>query len=264
MSTASDAIKYMRDMAVLANTDAGSRIYVSVAPQSVSYPLVVMKVISMAPSPTQDSGSAVDTFRIQVDSYAKQSRTISDDSAFDTAHGLADTLRSTWSRNGSTFGDYDHLIDSIQEEDHREDFNTELETYRVSYDYMVRVNTTANAMTLLASGTYTPTLSNQNDITTLTITEAQYMRVGSTVTVSGSFTARVAFTESAGTFEMTLPIASNIGNQEDLAGVCSGAQNTPTSGRILGVPSTNTAYVSFIGDNGVDVIYSYTFTYQVI
>lgn len=114
------------------------------------------------------------------------------------------------------------------------------------------------------SGVYTPTLSNQNDLVTLTIAQAQYMRVGSTVTVSGSFTAQVAFDESASTFEMTIPIASNIGAAEDLAGVCSGNQNTPTSGRVFGVPTTDTAIVSFLGLAGVDVIYSYTFTYQII
>ena len=114
------------------------------------------------------------------------------------------------------------------------------------------------------SGVYTPTLSNQNDIVTLTIAQAQYMRVGSTVTVSGSFTAQVAFDESASTFEMTIPIASNIGAAEDLAGVCSGNQNIPTSGRVFGLPTTDTAIVSFLGLAGVDVIYSYTFTYQII
>ena len=262
MSTASDAIKYMRDMAVLANTDAGSRIYVSVAPQSSDYPLVVMKVISMAPSPTQDSGSAVDTFRIQVDSYAKQSRTISDDSAFDTAHGLADTLRSTWSRNGSTFGDYDHLIDSIQEEDHREDFNTELETYRVSYDYMVRVNTTANAMTLLAAGTYTPTLSNLTNVDDATAYECQYMRVGSTVTVSGMFNASCTEFSGGSHMLMTLPIASNFAAFEDLAGTFT--TQLGGYGSILANGISNKAQLYFVDGLSSAADYSFTFTYQVI
>ncbi len=257
MSTASDAIKYMRDMAVLANTDAGSRIYVSVAPQSVSYPLVVMNVISMAPSPTQDSGSAVDTFRIQVDSYAKQSRTISDDSAYDTAHELADTLRSTWSRNGSTFGDYDHLIDSIQEEDHREDFNSELDLYRVSIDYMVRVKTSANSMTLLASGTYSPIVTNPTNISTQNVGECQYMRVGNTVTVSGICGGYID-SPGFGTFEASLPIASNIGAFEDVAGVCASASGT---GYINGVIANNTAMFYL---PATDDYYSFTFTYQII
>ncbi len=143
MSTASDAIKFMRDTAILTNTDAASRIYVSGAPQSATYPLVVVKVISMAPSPTQDRGSEVDTFRIQVDTYAKQSNDISDISAFEQAHDVASALRTTWSRSASGPGDYDHGIDSIQEEDQREDFNSELSLYRVSNDYMVRVVPTA-------------------------------------------------------------------------------------------------------------------------
>ena len=119
-------------------------------------------------------------------------------------------------------------------------------------------------MAITASGTYTPVLSEQTDLISLTIAQAQYMRVGSTVTVSGSFTARVFDALFASTFEMTLPIASNIGAAEDLAGVCSGNQNTPTSGRVFGVPTTDTAIVSFLGLAGVDVIYSYTFTYQII
>lgn len=117
---------------------------------------------------------------------------------------------------------------------------------------------------VLASGTYTPVASNLTDLVNLTMYQAQYMRVGSIVTVSGAFEAEVFDQLFKSTFDITLPIASNLASSEDLAGVCSGSQNIPTSGRILGNGGSSTASVSILGETGVDITYAYTFTYQII
>lgn len=135
-NTASDAIKYLRDRGILADTEAGERIYLSQAPPSAEMPYVVMEIISNLEAPTQDDGSAVDTFRIQVDVYAKNTSIAS---GFETAAGIEYALRVNWSRTASQEGDYDNGIQSVQESGYRTAFYTDLDAQLVSRDYMVRV-----------------------------------------------------------------------------------------------------------------------------
>ena len=74
--------------------------------------------------------------------------------------------------------------------------------------------------TATPSGTYTPTVSAAaNTDSTPTVTVCQYIRVGSTVHVSGSFTADPTLAATSTSFEMTLPVASDIGATKDLSGV---------------------------------------------
>lgn len=128
--TALAAILFLRSTAITADTDLGERIYMSVAPQSAAFPYAVMEIVSRVESPTQDSGSAVDTYRIQVDVYAKAG---SGTSGFETASTIAHDLRVAWSREA---GD---SVDSIQESNYFSDFIPDLNVNRVSNDYMIRV-----------------------------------------------------------------------------------------------------------------------------
>ncbi len=133
--TALDAIEYLRDKIVAANTDAGSSVYVGTAPQGTRPPYVVMEIISRTEALTQDSGSAVDTYRVQIDVWAKNT---SSESGFKTCHDIADAVRTAISRvtDVSTYG---HDIDGVQEVNHFTDFVPEIELYRVSNDYLIRV-----------------------------------------------------------------------------------------------------------------------------
>lgn len=182
-NTAVDAIKYLRDTAILTATDAGSRIYMSVAPQNTTYPAVTLEIISRTESPTQQLGSTVDTYRIQVDTYAKNDG--AGRSGFETAHDVANALRSTWSRTSSAAGDYDTGIDSVQEVGHFTDFVPELELYRVSNDYMVRV--IGNGNTEVTNGVIT-IRSNVIYRTKITLTYADFATAALTNTINLGFT----------------------------------------------------------------------------
>lgn len=72
----------------------------------------------------------------------------------------------------------------------------------------------------LASGTYTPTLTNVTNISASTAYVCQYIRVGSVVTVSGKVDIDAT---AAGAVElgMSLPIASNFAAEENCGGVAS-------------------------------------------
>lgn len=135
MSRAADAIQFIRDLIITADTDAGSRVYLTTAPQSATYPLIVLDFVSGAFTPTQEDGSVLDTYRIQIDCLAEPS---SSASAFVTAMELANEVRRAISRQEDT-ENYTNTIDSIQEDAFRTAQFTEPDIYLVSFDYMVRV-----------------------------------------------------------------------------------------------------------------------------
>lgn len=134
MSTALDCIEYMIDTAIAGGTDIGSRIYLKQAPQPAVFPLAVLDIISRVESPTQDSGSAVDTYRVQVDILTKNGST----SGFKQADDIASDLRLIWSRvtDGTT---YTNHINGVQEEGYRTDFDSQLGVFTISSDYLIRV-----------------------------------------------------------------------------------------------------------------------------
>lgn len=116
----------------------------------------------------------------------------------------------------------------------------------------------------LAAGTYTPTSSAAANLAANpTMTEAQYLRVGNTVTVSGRFTADPT-AAGAASFELTLPVASNIGAAEDAAGVAFSGSIAGQGAEITGSVANNTAIVSWVAVDITSQLWSYTFSYQVI
>ena len=119
-------------------------------------------------------------------------------------------------------------------------------------------------MPITSSGTYTPVPTNQSNITSLAFYEAQYMRVGSTVTVSGVFISAITSSVSKGMFEIPLPITSDIGAPEDLAGVCATANDATHVGTITGWPPNATAIFEFSGQEPNSYRYAFQFTYQII
>lgn len=117
----------------------------------------------------------------------------------------------------------------------------------------------------LAHGVYTPTRSAEANLdSNVTMSEAQYMRVGNTVTVSGRFTADPTLTATSTSFEFTLPIASNIGAVEDAAGVAFCGSIAGQGAAIFGVVANDTAKVQWVATDVTSQTWSYTFTYQVI
>lgn len=117
----------------------------------------------------------------------------------------------------------------------------------------------------LAAGTYTPTRSAEANMdANVTMTEAQYMRVGNTVTVSGRFTADPTLTATATSFEITLPVASNLGAAEDVAGTAFCGTIAGMGAMVFGVAANDTAKIQWVSSDVTSQTWSYTFTYQVI
>lgn len=115
-----------------------------------------------------------------------------------------------------------------------------------------------------ASGVYTPTASGAINLdASPTMTQAQYLQVGDVVTVSGLFTADPT---AAGTarFDITLPVASNLGAAEDLAGVAFGGGVAGLGAQVVGAAAGNAARFLWVAVDLTSQQFSYTFTYRVI
>lgn len=120
-------------------------------------------------------------------------------------------------------------------------------------------------VTNLASGTYTPTRSVEANMdANVTMSEAQYMRVGNTVTVSGQFTADPTLTATTTSFEITLPVASNIGAVEDVSGTANCGNIVSMGGAITGVVANDTAKIFWEASDITSQIWSYVMVYQII
>lgn len=116
-----------------------------------------------------------------------------------------------------------------------------------------------------ASGVYTPTRSAEVNLdSNVTMSEAQYMRVGNTVTVSGRFTADPTAPATPTSFEFTLPVASNIGATEDVAGVAFCGAIAGQGAAISGSVANDTAVVSWIAGDVTSQGWSFVFSFQLI
>lgn len=120
------------------------------------------------------------------------------------------------------------------------------------------------AQTTVTSGTYTPTLSSSSNISSPTVQQFVYSRSDSVVTVSGAITFTVTANTTSTSFQLTLPIASNLTGNYDLNGVGSCNSSTATmhsSGYVQSSPSTDTALINFISNGtGFSIMYI-TFQY---
>lgn len=117
----------------------------------------------------------------------------------------------------------------------------------------------------LASGVYTPTRSAEANLdSNVTFSQAQYLMVGSVVTVSGRFTADPTLTATTTSFEGTLPIASNVGAAEDVAGTAFCGNIVSQGAEIIGVAANDTFKVQWKAGDITSQTWSYSFTYRII
>lgn len=114
------------------------------------------------------------------------------------------------------------------------------------------------------SGIYSPSFTSVANLDTITGSNAQYMRVGNVVTVSGTFTADPTVTLTQTTFGMSLPVASNFGNSFELAGVAACGNIASQSAEVDADPTNDRANVTWVASDTTSQNWSYTYTYQII
>ena len=122
--------------------------------------------------------------------------------------------------------------------------------------------TVATALTL-AAGTYTPTFTNVANLDASTASQAQYLRVGNTVTVSGVLEVDPTAATTTTQLGISLPVASNFGGSEDCGG-CAAANSILEAGAIYADAANDRAQLDFISQATSNHAMAFTFTYQVI
>lgn len=149
--------------------------------------------------------------------------------------------------------------------DHNQLSNLQGGTLGEYYHLTAAQHTNLTGVGTLASGTYTPTLTNVTNVDSSIPSPAQWMRVGNTVTVSG----RVDIDPTVGAttltrVDMSLPVASNFTAATNLGGA-GGTLQVPITTALLSADVTNDRAIFQFYSNGTSSIAClYTYTYTVI
>lgn len=119
-------------------------------------------------------------------------------------------------------------------------------------------------ITDIAMGTYSPTRSAEANLdANVTFASVKYLRIGSMVHVAGRFTADPT-APGAASFEMTLPVASELGAAGDVSGVAFCGAIAAQGAEIIGVAANDTAKVQWIAGDITSQTWSFHFMYRII
>lgn len=115
-----------------------------------------------------------------------------------------------------------------------------------------------------AAGTYTPTVTITANATSPSASVCQYLRVGSTATVSGSFTVTVTAGSLNTTGTLTLPISSALASDFQLVGSCFSDSGNNIVGKVVGEATANEAYWFLLDLTASTHKIFFHLTYQII
>jgi hypothetical protein len=116
----------------------------------------------------------------------------------------------------------------------------------------------------LTDGTYTPTLTNVTNIAGSTAYVTGYYRIGNSVTVFGKVDINPTLSAAtASEIAISLPVASDLAQEEDLGGVAVSDSLASETARIKGDATNNRASIVFKSISVSNDSYSFEFSYQV-
>lgn len=121
-----------------------------------------------------------------------------------------------------------------------------------------------NTIPTLDSGTYTPTLTNVANLDASTAYECQYLRVGSTVTVSGRVDVDPTTTATNTHLGISLPIASNFAALNECGGAAFARLIAGQGAAILGDSTNNRAAMIWGAVDTTNQAMYFSFTYRII
>lgn len=146
-----------------------------------------------------------------------------------------------------------------------------------TWDTKLSINTAATTLTFngnsvwdagnmpLASGTYTPTLTNVTNVAGSTAYTCNYLRVGNVVTVSGRIDIDPTAASISTEVGISLPIASNFNNESQLGGTAA----SPTAALYaagIGADTVNdrAALIFICGTDAANRRWNFSFTYLIV
>lgn len=121
------------------------------------------------------------------------------------------------------------------------------------------------ALTQLLAGSYTPTLTGVANVTASTASTCRYFRIGNQVWVFGTIAVDPTANATLTSIDISLPIASNFSDDEQLAGSASGESNTAIhAGVLYAQTTTDNARLDFYSSGTDSYPFYFTFGYQII
>lgn len=123
------------------------------------------------------------------------------------------------------------------------------------------VSPTGTTNQYIASGTYTPTLTNVANLDASTAFACQWMRVGNVVTVSGKVNVDPTLIATTTQLGITLPLASNLAADQQCAGAAAGKGVASLVAAILGDATNDRAQMEWksIDTTSQDMFFSFTY-----
>lgn len=121
-----------------------------------------------------------------------------------------------------------------------------------------------DSTTDISSGTYTPTLTNVANLDGSTAYDAQYMKVGSTVTVSGKVDVNPTLTVTSTQLGISLPIASALSAAEQCGGTAFAPGIAGQGAAILADATNDRAQMQWVASDVSNQSMYFTFTYKII
>ncbi len=116
----------------------------------------------------------------------------------------------------------------------------------------------------VASGTYTPTLTNVTNVASSTPSACQWIRVGNVVTVSGLFDVDPTSASVATELGISLPIASALTAASNVGGTASSITLVSNTGGIQADATNDRARLSYVPPSNAATTMGFTFTYVIL
>lgn len=113
------------------------------------------------------------------------------------------------------------------------------------------------------SHTYQPVVTNAYNYSTVSVTESQYLRVGNTIIVFGSFSATPVTPAVLSKFEISLPVDPRFAKSYQGSGVAFASGVAGQGAALYGNVANGTAQVAWTSANVTAQDWSYIFAYAV-
>jgi hypothetical protein len=138
-------------------------------------------------------------------------------------------------------------------------------TTQSSTDNTTKVATTAFVQSIVASGIYTPTITNGANVTSNSSAQAHYVKSGSEVSVDGSVTITPTLATTSTDFQISIPIGTNtFSNGIQGTGLGGTKFTDPVKPWIISTVSATTVTVTFTpaGTGGQVIYFHFVYTIQ--
>jgi hypothetical protein len=115
----------------------------------------------------------------------------------------------------------------------------------------------------MASGGYTPTLTGENNISSVVLSGVDYYRSNDRVFVTGTLLITPVSAGATSTIIMSLPIPADVSSSSDVRGTFSVSTGLTSGGVVTGNSPNDSAYFTFVPSVNTSALLGFSFSYTV-